>query len=102
MSDVQKRKQSLQDDLKQLMADTKDLLNSTADVSDKAAKSARAQVEESLKAVKDRFESDISAVGNKAEEQLHVFDQQVRNNPYKTMGISFGVGVLLGFIFGRK
>jgi ElaB/YqjD/DUF883 family membrane-anchored ribosome-binding protein len=102
MSNTQKRKQSLQDDLKQLIEDTKDLLSSTADISDKAAKTARAQVEASLQTVKDQIESGISAAENKAEEQLHLLDKHVRDNPYKTMGISLGVGVLLGFIIGRK
>lgn len=102
MSDVQQKKQKLQEDLKQLIADTKDLLGSTADVTDKAAKTARAQVEASLQMVKNQIESDFSAAEDMAKEQLHVLDQQVRANPYKTMGISLGVGVLLGFIIGRK
>ncbi|MGM0541186.1 MAG: DUF883 family protein [Pseudomonadota bacterium] len=102
MSDVQEKKQRLQEDLKQLIVDTKELLGSTADVTDKAAKSARAQVEASLQTVKNQIESDFSAAEVMAKEQLHVLDQNVRANPYKTMGISLGVGVLLGFIMGRK
>ena len=102
MSDVEKKKKRLQKDLKQLVEDTKGLLGSTADVSDKAAKTARAQVEASLQTVQDQIESGFSAAEDKVEEQLHVLDERVRANPYKTMGISFGVGVLLGFIIGHK
>lgn len=102
MTNIQKRKQNLQDDLKQLIADTKDLLGSTVDVTDKAAKAARTQVEASLQMVKDQLESDFSAAEVIAKEQLHALDLQVRANPYTTMGISLGVGVLLGFILGRK
>ncbi|MDR9497749.1 MAG: DUF883 family protein [Hydrogenovibrio sp.] len=100
--DLQRKKQSLQQDLDQLMADTKDLLSSTANVSNHAAKSARAQVEASLQAVKEQVGSDFSAAQDMAKEQLHVLDEQVRANPYKTMGISLGVGVILGFLIGRK
>ena len=102
MSDAVKSKKQLQDELKQLVTDTKDLLGSTADVSDEAARTARAKVEESLKTVQDQAESKFSAAGDKAEEQLHMLDQNVRDNPYVTMGVSFGVGVLLGFIIGHK
>lgn len=92
----------MNNDLKQLISDTNDLLGSTADVPDKAAKSARAQVEASLQTVKDQIESGISTAKNKVEEQLQVLDQHVQANPYKTIGISFGVGILLGLIIGRK
>lgn len=102
MNQKQKKKQSLQNDLQQLVADTKELLGSTADVSDKAAKAARTQVEESLKTVQSQVESGFSVAEEKIKEQVHVLDQHVQDNPYKTIGISFGVGILLGIIIGRK
>jgi ElaB/YqjD/DUF883 family membrane-anchored ribosome-binding protein len=102
MNDKQKKKQLLQDDLKQLVADTKELLGSTADISDKAAKAARLQVETSLKSIQNHVESGFSVVEDKVEEQLKDLDQHIQANPYKTIGISFGVGVLLGIILGRK
>lgn len=102
MSDAQKSKERLQNELKQLVEDIKELLGSTADVSDKTAKAARARVEESLQSVQDQVEAGMSAAGDKVEEQLHVLDKSVRDNPYVTVGISFGVGALLGFIIGHK
>jgi ElaB/YqjD/DUF883 family membrane-anchored ribosome-binding protein len=102
MDKNQKRKEDLQQDLQQLVADTKGLLNSTADISDKAAKTARAQVESSLRNVQSQFESGVSAAGSKIEEQLTVADQHIQANPYKTIGASFGIGLLLGVLIGKK
>ncbi|MDA3900209.1 MAG: DUF883 family protein [Spirochaetes bacterium] len=102
MSDIKKSKKQLQDSLKKLVADTKELLGSTANVSDSAAKAARAQVEESLNIVQNHVSSGISDVEGRFEDQLHELDQHVKANPYKTMGICCGVGLLLGFLIGRK
>ena len=102
MGDVKKSKKRLQKELKQLVENTNDLLGSTASVSDKAGKAARAKLEESLKTVQDQIESGLSAAGDKAEEELHALDHSVRANPYVAMGVSFGVGILLGFIIGHK
>jgi len=89
MGDLQKSKKRLQDDLSQLVADTKDLLGSTADVADKTAKDARTRVEASLRTVQDQVNSGIAAAEEKVEEQLQVVDQRVRANPYSAMGIAF-------------
>lgn len=102
MSDTQKSKQRLQEELKQLVKDTKDLLGTTVDLSDKAAKAARAKVEASLQSVEEQVEAGLAAAGDKVEEQLHVLDKHVRDNPYTAIGISLGVGVLLGLIVGHK
>lgn len=102
MNDLKKSKKHLQDSLTKLVADTKDLLNSTVDVSDNAAKTARAQVEASLRVVQDHVNSGIADVESKVEDQIHELDKHVRANPYKSIGISCGIGVLLGFIIGHK
>jgi ElaB/YqjD/DUF883 family membrane-anchored ribosome-binding protein len=102
MSDLKKDKKRLQDDLKKLVADTKDLLGSTASVADQAAKNARTRVEASLQTVQEQVEAGLSVAGDKVDEQLQEIDKRVRANPYKTMGVSFGVGIILGFLIGRK
>ncbi len=33
---------------------------------------------------------------------VRVTDQTIRENPYATLGIAFGVGILLGFLIKRK
>lgn len=102
MSDVQKSKRQLQKDLSRLVDDTEALLGSTADVADKSVKTARTKVEESLRTVQEQIESGTNTVEEKVEEGLRTTDQTVRANPYASIGISLGVGLLLGFIFGRK
>lgn len=101
MTDVKKSNQRLHKELKKLVSDTNELLGTTAEVADKAAKAARANVETSLKSVQEHIESGLSAAGDKAEEQLHVLDDHVRDNPYITMGISFAAGLIVGLFVGR-
>jgi len=38
----------------------------------------------------------------KAIEQAKVADKVIRENPYPTIGIAFGLGLLLGIAFSRK
>ena len=102
MSDIQKGKKQLQDDLNRLVEDTRTLLGTTADVADKSAKVARTKVEESLQLVQQQLASGAHTAEEKLEQQLRLTDQHVRANPYSSIGISFGIGLLLGFMFGRK
>jgi ElaB/YqjD/DUF883 family membrane-anchored ribosome-binding protein len=106
MSNSLRQKQELQEELKKLMADTKELLGLTANVSDHAASLARTQVQERLQAVKEKIESGLSIAEDKAIEQLKVIDHKVRENPYKALGIGVGVGIglgaLIGLLIGRK
>ncbi|MFP4375999.1 MAG: YqjD family protein [Spirochaetales bacterium] len=102
MSDVRKSKDKVQEDLNQLVSDTKDLLSATAGVADKQAKAARARVEASLGEIQDRAADGVSYVRTKAGEQIETVDRRVRSNPYEAVGISFGVGLILGFLVSRN
>jgi ElaB/YqjD/DUF883 family membrane-anchored ribosome-binding protein len=102
MSDIAKSRDKIQGDLRDLVDDTKELLQATANVADKQAKAARDRVEASLQRVQERAVEGANYVRGKAEEQLHVVDQRVRSNPYEAAGISFGIGLVLGFLVSRK
>lgn len=89
-------------DLKMLASDAEDLLRATAgDVSDKA-KEARARVSAALDRAKSTF-ADLQAQGiESAQAAAKKADETIRAHPYESIGIAFGVGVLLGVLLRRK
>jgi len=89
-------------DLRALVHDSEELLKATAgDVSEKA-KEARAR----LKAALDRAAVTCSEVQDqamaKARAAAHKADVVIREHPYESIGIAFGVGLLVGVLVGRR
>lgn len=85
-------------DLKTLTRDAEDLLRATAgDVSDKA-KEARARLGAALERAKATYanlQEQTVAAAKKA-------DVVIRDHPYEAMGVSFGIGLLVGWLISRK
>ncbi len=54
----------------------------------------------------EKLVSDLKAMVQRAEEKVldraKAADRVVREHPYPTMGLAFGVGLLLGFLSRRK
>lgn len=95
-------KEKLLSDLRILARDAEDLLKATAeDVSDKLtdrAKEARGRLAETLekaKATCQRLEAQTIATAKAA-------DKVIRDHPYQAIGISFGLGLLIGVLVNRK
>ena len=88
----------LMHDLKLLTRDVEELLQSTAgDVSEKA-KEARARLRSALESAKDSCEElqDKAVAGAKAT------DKVIRDHPYQSIGVAFGVGLLIGVLAIRR
>jgi ElaB/YqjD/DUF883 family membrane-anchored ribosome-binding protein len=85
-------------DLKALTHDAEDLLKATAhDVSDKT-KDARARLGAALERAKAtcvHLQEQTTAAAKKA-------DTIVREHPYESIGVAFGLGLLVGFLVTRK
>jgi ElaB/YqjD/DUF883 family membrane-anchored ribosome-binding protein len=95
-SDVSREK--LKDDLRVLIQDAEDLLRATAgDLSDKA-KEARSRLGDTLekaRATCRRLEEKTVAVAKAT-------DKVIRDHPYESIGVAFGVGLLIGILVTRK
>lgn len=81
-------------DLKVLARDAEDLLEATAgDVTDKA-KEARNRLRKAIAVAKDTCEGlqDKAVAGAKAT------DKVIRDHPYQSIGVAFGVGLLIGVL----
>ena len=89
-------------DLRTLARDSEDLLKATAgDVSDKA-KEARQRVLLTLdkaRATCDTMQEETMARARAAAKKA---DTVIRDHPYESIGISFGVGLLIGVLVGRR
>lgn len=85
-------------DLKTLSRDAEDLLKATAgDVSEKA-KEARARLGAALERARTtcaQLQEQTVAVAKKA-------DEVIRHHPYESMGVAFGLGLLVGVLVTRK
>lgn len=89
-------------DLKALAGDAEALLRATADdVSDKA-KDARARLTTAIEKAKascaDLQERSIET----AKEAVKKADDTIRAHPYESIGVAFGVGLLLGALLRRR
>ncbi|MBI4623758.1 MAG: DUF883 family protein [Verrucomicrobia bacterium] len=89
-------------DLKALASDAEDLLKATAgDVSDKA-KEARARVTAALERAKSTY-ADLQEQGiASAKAAVKQADDTIRAHPYESIGIAFGLGILIGALLRRK
>jgi ElaB/YqjD/DUF883 family membrane-anchored ribosome-binding protein len=95
-TDVSREK--VKEDLRALVRDSEALLKATAsDMSDKT-KEARSRLSEALERAK--------ATCHRLEEQTiataKATDKVIREHPYESLGIAFGVGLLIGVLVGRR
>jgi ElaB/YqjD/DUF883 family membrane-anchored ribosome-binding protein len=95
-TDVTLRK--LVDDFKVVCQDAEALARVTAgDLGDKV-REARTRLNSSLETARHNFEHLQAQAAEKAKQA----DVVIRSHPYESVGVAFGVGVLLGAVLGRR
>ncbi len=92
------RKDQLSSDLKAIIEDAEALLQATSDDRGEDAASARRKMRDAL----DRAKTSFSGVENRAIAQAKATDEIIRSHPYETLGIAFGVGLLIGLMVNRR
>ncbi|HNQ73696.1 MAG TPA: DUF883 family protein [Verrucomicrobiota bacterium] len=89
-------------DLKILTRDAEDLLRATVgDVSEKA-KEARVRMTAALERAKITCAQLQEQTGATARAAARKADNLIREHPYESLGVAFGVGLLLGALLARK
>lgn len=89
-------------DLRALASDAEALLRATADDASETAKAARARLTAGLEKAKASYD-DLQERGvASAKVAVKKADDTIRAHPYESIGIAFGVGVLLGVLLRRK
>lgn len=90
--------QRLVEDLKQIAHDAEELLKATAD----AAGERVSELRERLKGVADKARETCQRLEERARSQAETADKVIKSHPYESIGIAFGLGVLLGVLIGRR
>lgn len=103
MSDLTSaQKDKLMADLQVVMADAEALLSATAGDASAGVAELRNRVQGSLARAKTGLLEAQAAVIDKAKAAAKATDGYVHENPWKSVGIAAGVGLLLGMLIGRR
>ena len=96
--DAEQADKRLASHLKALVQDAEELMNATAGQAGEKASEARSRMAaalESAKATCQRLEEKTVAAAKAT-------DKTIRAHPYESIGIAFGVGLLVGVLVARK
>jgi len=85
-------------DLKTVAHDAEDLLKASAGEVTEKAREARAR----LGAALERAKEACGRLEEKAVAGAKATDKVIREHPYQSIGVAFGIGVLIGVLVARK
>ncbi len=89
-------------DFKAVMSDAEDLIKATANQGGEALAAVRAKAEVSLAKAKAQMAAAEAALLVRAKTAAKATDVYVHENPWKAIGISASLALLVGFIMGRR
>ena len=90
------------DEWRNLVADVEDLVKKVANVDDAEIAQIRAKVEDTLAKAKTTAGEGVAAVRARAGEATEATDEYVRENPWAVIGIAAAIGIVIGFVAGRR
>jgi ElaB/YqjD/DUF883 family membrane-anchored ribosome-binding protein len=94
--------EQLLQDVRDVLSSTEDLLQAAGDEGGEKAKELRQRVSANLRQAKKRLIEVEQAVAGKAKAAAKATDEYVHENPWKSIGIAAGVGLLLGVLISRR
>jgi ElaB/YqjD/DUF883 family membrane-anchored ribosome-binding protein len=89
-------------DLKTVMRDAEALLKATSAQTGEKVQEIRARAEESLQQARSRLSAAEDEALRRAREVSDAAEIYVRENPWQSVGIAAGVGLLLGLLLSRR
>ncbi|WP_044891610.1 DUF883 family protein [Opitutus terrae] len=100
--DSRQAREQVMEDLRALVADADLLVRATAgDVSEKAGQ-ARERLAATLERAKASYIDLQEQSFRAARQALSKTDETIRTHPYESLGVGFGLGLLVGFLLRRK
>jgi len=103
MSDLsQSQRDRLMKDLHSVVAEAEGLLRATAGQAGEGASELRAKVQASLDRAKHNLADLQDAAVEKAKAAGRATDAYVHENPWQSIGVAAGVGLLLGMLISRR
>ncbi len=95
-------KERLVADLKRVVADAEHLLHATAGQASADMADLRSKIQGTLSQAKANLAEMQTAVVDKAKEVGRTTDEFVHENPWKSIGVAAGVGLVVGLLIGRR
>jgi len=89
-------------DFKVVIADAEALLKASADHGGEKVAEMRSKAAESISAMKTRLGDAEQRMVERTKEAAKATDAYVHENPWRAIGTAAGVGLVLGFLFGRR
>ncbi|HEU4655170.1 MAG TPA: DUF883 family protein [Steroidobacteraceae bacterium] len=89
-------------DLKSVVSDAEALLSATSTQAGEKIQAVRARAEESLRQAKARLTAIEQDAVRRAKEIADATDEYVRDNPWQSVGIAAGIGLLVGMLLSRR
>ncbi len=100
-SDFGISKERLMQDLRLVVADAEELLRASAGEAGEKVSAARQRIEEHLAAAKVRLAETEAAMLEKTRAAAHATDEFVHENPWRSVGIAAGAGLVIGMLISR-
>ena len=91
-------REKLARDLKTLIRDAEEMIKATAGDLGERTKEARERLSTALDTARDNYRD----LEGKALEGAKATDKMIRSHPYESIGIAFGVGLLIGVLVNRR
>jgi ElaB/YqjD/DUF883 family membrane-anchored ribosome-binding protein len=101
-TDTQAARDKLISDFRALVSDSEALLRATANQTGEQVTAARARIEESLRATRDKLEELQGDAVERARAAARATDELVHENPWQSVGIAAAIGFFLGWLSGRR
>lgn len=89
-------------DLKTVMQDAEALLRATSNQTGERIQEIRAQAEQSLRQARVRVGELEQEARRRAQEMADQTEVYMRENPWQSVGIAAGVGLLIGLLLSRR
>jgi ElaB/YqjD/DUF883 family membrane-anchored ribosome-binding protein len=90
--------EQLYEHLQAVIRDTEALLQATASYAGDKAEEARVKAKETLRSAKERVSEMQDEVVDRTRDYLRQGQQYVRDNPWQSIGIAAGLGILVGVL----
>lgn len=87
---------------RRLVADVEDLVKKVANVDDAEIAEIRSKIEQTLARAKSTAGEGAAAVRARAGEVSEATDEYVHENPWAAIGIAAAIGIVIGFVAGRR
>lgn len=101
-SDVHDDIDAIKADLAQARADFADLVRDVVSAGKAEGSDAKAKIEAAIHDRLDRIGEGIASVQRSGKKRVEDFQEKIEERPLTSVAIAFGVGLLLGNVFGRR